>query len=92
MKKDNATIDIENDRRLTIAEACKILGVKRETLANWRSRMRRGIAGDSTPNLPYNKVGKSITYLFSDVKALLDASRIVSTFKKASITKESGKK
>jgi hypothetical protein len=58
--------------RLSPSEAASIIGVKKQTLAVWRCTGRY-------PELPYYKVGGRITYCPDDVRAFVEAGRMVNT-------------
>jgi hypothetical protein len=60
----------ETPRLLSHFEAARLLNVKSQTLANWRSSRR--------VQIPYFKVGRAIRYAESDLLAFLDAQRRVS--------------
>ena len=61
----------KDDKLLTPPEVAKILGVKLNTLAVWRSTGRYP--------LPFRKVGRRVRYYLSDVNHFLDVNSFCST-------------
>lgn len=59
-------------RRLSPTEAASYIGVRKQTLAKWRCT-------GQYPDLPYYKVGNRITYCPKDVRAFVEARRMLHT-------------
>jgi len=59
---------IEDDPLLDTREMAELLGVKPETLENWRTTKRYA--------LPYIKVGRCVRYRKSDGQKFLDARTV----------------
>lgn len=56
------------DRLLTEAEAAELLGLKQNTLNNWRCTHR-------VP-LPYVRVGRAIRYRLADIQAFIERGTV----------------
>jgi len=62
---------IASDPKLTEEQAAEVLGIKPQTLSVWRCTRRY--------SLPYLKIGRSVRYKLSDLRAFMAENTVTST-------------
>ena len=58
---------MEGFRLLTEVQAAELLGLKVQTLRNWRVKKK---------NLPFSKAGGAVRYHFSDIIAFMEENKV----------------